>query len=396
MCRLGVEEEQFTQTVQTQKLVAGMKLANLMNLPEDDFAHLISEVENDTLFKKLIYPENKKEKVVSYQRFPHTDLHTEFYELEENITPDTTSFDVISFLRDRKEIVPIIKKVGMDRFKQYFLYNEGGYSNEEISIRCGLTHGEVEKLNNFVNELGIHSEFFHPSRITSLEQIRYTKIASFEKDNSGNFSIRYYSPNLARGKYVINYEKIALLKKENFFSKEETRKLDKLLKKLELINLRKTTLNQILYYLLQIQIEYLKSNNWKKIKFLSQKELASKVGVHPSVVNRMIQYRSIGTPWGEEKPLKYFFAGRKNEIQNLIRDIIEEEPRPFAQDSNTTYESSEQKLPEFSRAKRRGYSDEQIRNKLKSEYGIALARRTVREYRNEMKIPSTYRRFVKR
>ncbi|HCJ67190.1 MAG TPA: hypothetical protein DHV62_07695, partial [Elusimicrobia bacterium] len=73
------------------------------------------------------------------------------------------------------------------------------------------------------------------------------------------------------------------------------------------------------------QTKYLKSDDWKKIKFLKQKDLASKMGVHPSVINRMLQYRSIETPWGEEKPLKYFFTGKKKEIQNLIRDILEEE-----------------------------------------------------------------------
>jgi len=389
MYNLGTEQEQFTQTKQTQELVVRMKLANFMNLPEDEFACLVNEVENDPLFKKLMYPENKKEKVLSYQRFLHTDLYTRFYELKENITADTTSFDVISFLEDKKEIISTIKKLGIDKFKQYFLYNDGTYSNEsrpcaqerdeEIAIHCGLTIGEVEKLNNFVNELTIHSDFFHPSRITPLAQVRYIKIASFEKGNSGDFLIRYYSPNLARGKYAINYEKIAQLEKEKVFSKEEIKKLHKLLKKLELINLRKTTLNQILYYLLQTQIEYLKSGDWKKINFLSQKDLATKIGVHPSVVNRMIQYRSIETPWGEEKPLKYFFMGRKREIQNLIRDILEEEKDEL----------------------RKGiiscpHSDERVRNKLKSDYKITIARRTVREYRNEMKISSTFKRWKRK
>jgi hypothetical protein len=379
MYNLSIEPGQFTQIKQTQKLVARMKLANFMNLPEDKFACLVNGMENDPLFKKLIYPEDKKEKVISYQRFLHTDLNTNFYELNENITPDITSFDVVSFLEDRKEIIPMTKKLGIDKFKQYFLYNEGNYSNEEISLRCGLTISEVEKLNNFVNELAIHSEFFHPSRITSSEQICYTKIASLEKDNSGDFFIRYYSPNLARGRYVINYEKIARLKKEKVFSKEETKKLDKLLKKLELINLRKSTLNQILYYLLQTQTKYLKSDDWKKIKFLKQKDLASKMGVHPSVINRMLQYRSIETPWGEEKPLKYFFTGKKKEIQNLIRDILEEEKDELNK-GIITYP----------------YSDGKIKNKLKNEYKIALARRTVREYRKEIEIDSSFQRRIKK
>ncbi len=39
---------------QVAKLMGGMKLGELMSLPEDEFQKLIQEVENDPLFKKLV------------------------------------------------------------------------------------------------------------------------------------------------------------------------------------------------------------------------------------------------------------------------------------------------------------------------------------------------------
>lgn len=367
----GIEQEQTIQIEQRQKLVAVMKLANFMNLPEDEFAKFIREIENDPLFIRLTYPEDKTKKVITYRRLPHTDLATNFYELKENIAPDKTEFDAVSFLENKEEIISTIKKIGEERFKKYFLYNEDKISGKLIADECSLSLSEVKRINDFVNELSIRTEFFYPSTITP--QIHYSKIASIEKDGSGGFFIKYYSPNLARGEYSINYEKIAELKKDGTFPKSEIKALGKLLKKLELINLRKATIYQIIYHILQIQTNYLRSADWRKIKFFSQRELALKINVHPSVINRMIGFKSLGTPWGEEKPIKFFFGNRKSEVQGLIREIIEEEPRP-----NLV----------------RGYSDEQIRNKLKNEHEIIIARRTVREYRNELKIPSTRERWI--
>ncbi|HCJ67191.1 MAG TPA: hypothetical protein DHV62_07700, partial [Elusimicrobia bacterium] len=42
------------------------------------------------------------------------------------------------------------------------------------------------------------------------------------------------------------------------------------------------------------------------------------------------------------------------------------------------------------------YSDGKIKNKLKNEYKIALARRTVREYRKEIEIDSSFQRRIKK
>lgn len=89
--------------------------------------------------------------------------------LRKKLPQDTSSFDLVSFLR--REIIPIIRNLGVEKFKEYFLYNEGNYSNEERSIQCGLTIGEVSRVNNFIDDLAIHSDFFHPSRIVPLEQV---------------------------------------------------------------------------------------------------------------------------------------------------------------------------------------------------------------------------------
>jgi len=182
-----------------------------------------------------------------------------------------------------------------------------------------------------------------------------------EKSRDG-FVIGYFSPHLARGRYSIDYERFEELKTAGALTQAESKEARQLFKKLELINSRKDTLTQILQNIIDRQALYLKSGDLKALLPFSQKELAKKVGLAPSSVSRAIIGKSIGTPWGEEIPLKYLFPRPKRFKKELLKQLLETEEGLL--------------------------SDEATRARLWQKFGVAISRRSVANLRQELKIPA--------
>jgi len=357
-----VELRHLPQTKQLLRLIGRIKFAELIELSERDFAKIVREIESDPLFRKLFSPSKPQEKVVSYLPFPRSGLSKNFCEFREDMAADRSSLDVESLLAKRKEIVPLIRRLGIDKFKKYFLYSNGEISYKDIVLACNLTEREVVKILAFIDDLAIQREFFSPSTINPGSNVAYSKIAQIEKDNSGDFVVSFFSPHLAKGRYLINYEKLAELRKKTVFTQAEMRKMDKLLKTLEIINTRKSIIYRIIRNVLKIQSRYLASRDAKELVPLTQKGLAKEMNVNPSLISRAIARRSIETPWGEEYPIEYFLPNRKKIVKRLITDIIN--------DGKCIY------------------TDEEIREELRKVFNIDISRRSVASYRKELKIPS--------
>ncbi len=361
---MGVLQNELSQTLKTQlrnKLMAAMKLTNFIDFPEIEFSKFIKNVENDPLFKKL-----KIKKLISYQRLVKADLSSNFLQLKEEISVDNSNVDLESLLKDKEKIIQIIRELGIIKFKQYFLYGDINLPLQEISRKTGLIISMIKKINDLINEISIHSEFHHPSLISSGEKKHYFKIASIEKTGENYFSIGYFVPNYIRGKYLINYEKIKEAEKGNFFSRKEIERINKLLKDLNLINIRKTTIHQIIQSGIEIQSDYLNSEDIENLISFTQRNLSGKLKISSSLICRLISNKSIVMPWGEEKPLKDFFPSKKKIIKILVKKIINNE--------------------------KEHYTDEKIKNKLRNEFAVNISRRSVNIYRKELGINNGYKK----
>ena len=361
MRSLDIQQTQSLQTRQEFKLIVGLEQANLLEMPEEEFNKLISEVENSPLFRRLY----KKERLIRYQRYRGTDISSSFYQLNEEIAADTSTLDVESFLLDKEEIVRQVQKLGLEDFKRYFLYPESETSPEEIARECDLELSEVERINRLINELSILSEFHNPSALSHEQGICYSKIASVERRAEG-FVIGYLSPFLARGRYSIDHERFGELKGGGAFDRNEVNEIRQLFRRLELINSRKDTVTQLLQSIMETQALYFESGDPKALLPLSQRELAKKVGLVPSSISRAIRRRSVGTPWGEEKALKDFFPRPRRFRKELVRCLLE----------------TEEELP----------SDEGIKAELERKFGVCISRRSVASLRKELMIPSARER----
>jgi len=336
-----------------------MEQATMLEMPEEDFHKLIAKIERNPLFQRLY----QKEKLVSRQRFPGTDISSSFYQLKEEIVSDKGSLDVESLLLNKEHITGQIHKLGLEKFKRYFLFPESGMTLEELAKECDLTVSEVQNINSLIDDFSILSEFYHPTNFSSGE-IHYSKIASIERAQDG-FVIGYFSPSSARGRYSIDYERFKQLKAESAFTEAEIKEAKGLFSQLELINSRKDTLSQILYNIIDRQSLYLQSGDLRSLLPFSQKELAKKIDLAPSSVSRAISSKSIDTPWGAEISLKQFFPTPRRFKQELLRQLLE------------TGENLS--------------SDEVIKAKLQDKFGIAISRRSVANLRKSLKFPAARR-----
>jgi RNA polymerase sigma-54 factor len=328
-------------------------------MSEAEFHKLIIEIERSPMFLRLY----QKEKLVHYQRFPRTSVSSTFYQLKEEVVADPGSLNVEPLLLKKHNLVQQIQELGMEKFKQYFLFPDAGMTVDEIARACSLDVSKVQEINGLINEFSVMSEFYHPSKVSS-DAIHYYKVASVERAGE-DFVIGYSSPFFARGRYQVNYERFEELAGSGAFSEVEARETRQLFKKLELINSRKDTLNQILRGIVDRQTLYFQTADSRSLLPVSQKELAQKIGVAPSSVSRAVRGKSVDTPWGEEVSLKHFFPRPKRFRKELLGQLLEGDG-------------------EFS-------SDEMIRTRLWEKFGVAISRRSVANLRQELKIPATGR-----
>ncbi len=341
-----------------------VKLSKFIEITEEEFAEFIKGVERDELFKKLSYPlKNFSSRVIRYHRYPHVEAKANIYKFIEGAVKDKSVPDIEELLLVYNDTVEIIKNIGEDKFRRYFLYNDFDLSISELARICQTTEEKVFRVIEMMDEFFIRSRLKREST-SAAQKVSYWLIASLRKVK-GRIVVEFLDLNLARGLYKIDYERLKQLKKADFFSKEELKRLSLLIEKLTLINFRKTTVFRILSYIIRKQRAFLSTGESSKLIPLTQKESAKELGISLSLVSRVIRYKSVLAPWGEEFPLRFFFPNLKEVRISILKEIIDKE--------------------KFD-------NDQRIKEKLQKDYGIYISRRTISKYRKELKIPSLGRR----
>jgi len=145
------------------------------------------------------------------------------------------------------------------------------------------------------------------------------------------------------------------------------------------IEQRKQTITKVCYSIVARQQDFLEKGI-DQLKPMMIKEVAEEIGVHPSTVSRAVANKYAHTPQGVFE-LRYFFSESVNGpeggntslliLKRRVKKLIEEEDpaRPL--------------------------TDEQI-TRILQQQGIQVTRRTVAKYREDMHIPSTHQRRVKK
>ena len=145
------------------------------------------------------------------------------------------------------------------------------------------------------------------------------------------------------------------------------------------IEQRKQTIMKVCYTIVARQQDFLEKGI-DELKPMMIKEVAEEIGVHPSTVSRAVASKYAHTPQGVFE-LRYFFSESVNgpEGGNTSLLILKRRVKKLIDEEDPT----------------KPLTDEQITKILQSQ-GIQVTRRTVAKYREDMKIPSTHQRRVKK
>jgi RNA polymerase sigma-54 factor len=145
------------------------------------------------------------------------------------------------------------------------------------------------------------------------------------------------------------------------------------------IEQRKQTITKVCYSIVARQQEFLE-RGIDYLKPMMIKEVAEEIGVHPSTVSRAVANKYAHTPQGVFE-LRYFFSesvqGPEGGNTSLL--ILKRRVKKLIDEEDPS----------------RPLTDEQITRILQSQ-GIQVTRRTVAKYREDMRIPSTHQRRVKK
>jgi RNA polymerase sigma-54 factor len=145
------------------------------------------------------------------------------------------------------------------------------------------------------------------------------------------------------------------------------------------IEQRKQTITKVCYAIVTRQQDFLEKGI-DQLKPMMIKEVAEEIGVHPSTVSRAVANKYAHTPQGVFE-LRYFFSESVNGPQggNTSLLILKRRVKKLIEEEDPA----------------RPLTDEQITRILQSQ-GIQVTRRTVAKYREDMRIPSTHQRRVKK
>ncbi|MFH2068239.1 MAG: hypothetical protein ABII89_02080 [Candidatus Omnitrophota bacterium] len=331
------------------KLGARLKMAQILESSEEDFARTVKETENEPLFRELLVWGGVKRK-----RFPG--VSPAFFRKVSYKEGDVSyTRPAISDAVD-EETAALIKKTGRENFTRFFLVPERIYTVKQIEDETALSKEEIEKIADFVNNFsapGLAPGM--PSPVAPYAE--GTRIIAAIGHNQAGLIIEDLNFDLCRGRYLIDGSRVQQLK--NSLPSGRKRNLNRIITRLQWINSRRNIIYAILQSLLEKQERFLVSGQQEDLKSLTQRQLSLELEISPSLLNRAIKKRALRLPDGTTALLKNFFPGRREEIKKAIRKIIKE--------------------------KNGEISDLQIKIILWRDYGLSLSRRTVNFYRNLIK-----------
>jgi len=126
------------------------------------------------------------------------------------------------------------------------------------------------------------------------------------------------------------------------------------------INQRRQTMARITQVIVECQQDFLEKGI-QSLRPLTRAEVGERIGMHESTVSRATAGKYVLLPAGQVVPFSLFFTASLG-TKDVIKNIIEAEDRGHP------------------------FSDQEIVEKLRSDNGIILARRTVAKYREELQI----------
>lgn len=332
---------------------AGIKLARALEMPEKGADDRLKQLEADPLFKKLLAMGVLRLEADSAARFASRRaaglaLREDSGGIGEILNAETAS---------------LIEEIGREDFTALFLRDEGGLSDAERAIRCGISEEDAAKLSELVDRLYVREELEATAAPPSAPPPPVCGAVAGIGVENGRPYLAFFHRDFWKGRYAVDPRKRKQL--ASSLSSRDRRDLDALLLELEQLERRKSTLRKVLEEILEVQVRFLVSGDPAQRAALTQRSLSGRVGSEPSVINRLLAGKSVELPWGLEAPLRSFVPSPKMILRERLRALIEETP---------------------------GVTDEGLRTLLKRRFGARLSRRSVSQYRQDLGLPGVRKR----
>ncbi len=331
-----------------------MKLACLLQMPEGEFEDQIREIEATDHFRLL-----KESGVLSLHPYPKARL-TARQRAGRELRSSPSGLPEL--LDGRGETARLLERVGQERFEECFL-QDNPLTNEDRARVCDISNEDVQKLRELVDRLYVQSEF-ESSSASPVPEKACSVVAGIGIEN-GQAVIAFFHREIWKGRYEIDGRKQAELIAS--LPSQEAREIERLVFRIKLIERRKSTLYRILETLIESQADYLSSRNPEKRKPLTQRAVAEKLGIAPSVLNTLVSNKAIQLPWGLEAQLKVLMPSSKSLLLGRLYDVAVDNP---------------------------ALSDMRLGHELKRLYGSELSRRSITQYRSELSIGGVKRYLI--
>lgn len=329
-----------------------LKLAKLLEMSEEEFSSEIVALERDPVFERLraagaVSLEAFEGARFAGRRFGGWGLRTASDGLPDALDAGSAP-------------VKLIERIGQERFQESFL-GDAASTDAARARACGITPGEAKLLREFVDRLYIQQEFEAAPAQRAAPRV-YSAVAGVEIVASEP-ALAFFNKPIWKGRYRLHAEKYALLRDR--LTPRETARFERLLKRLEFLDRRKTTLYRTLEEVLRTQADYLRTGEPGRRRVLTQRELADRVDTSPSALNRLIANKSIQLPWGVEAPLRVFVPSSKTLLKDRLHDLA---------------------------VAMGDASDEALSRALERETGSRLSRRSIAQYRQDLGLGGRGRR----
>lgn len=319
----------------------GIRLARLLELPERDFQTEIRQIEADPLFARL-----RGAGVVVLERYAGVKTGARIGAWGLRTSTDGLG-DLVS---ERGDLIQLIQKLGSDLFEQCFLSDQP-LTDRERADRSGLSLSEARNLREFVDRLYVKAEF--DTTEAPMEKV-YSCVAAVQIED-GRPVLNFLHGETWKGRYRVDSARLELLRPT--LPPRDRAKVMGFVSQLQAMDRRKSTLLQLLEALLESQRQFLMHGKAELRRPLTQREIADRIDVSPSVLNRLISNKSIRLPSGHEIAIKTLMPSRKALLRDRLYSIALDHPN----DSDTVLGA---KLLQF--------------------FGARLSRRSISQYRSEV------------
>jgi AraC-like DNA-binding protein len=343
------------RTQQRLAILGRLRMADWIEMPEKEFARQVERVEKDELFRKLYFGVPGLPSAIRRRRWPGGRLSSSFYDFDESRVTSGERVEVEGRLDAQRDVLKLIQRMGRPAFERYFLHADEVVTLPEIAKRTGLSEAEINKVHNLLLEIGAEAEFAGAPKVAASAQ-GATCLAHLSKSGD-KITFDFVAPYWARGLYQVRYDDLESWKSSGTLSGDERRRLRHLLKRLETLNLRQSTVFRILESFATIQSDYLRTRSEPDLRPVSLRLLARRLQLSPSTVSRALAHRTVRMPWGAEVPMIAMVPGQRRVLKKILVGWLRETPAA---------------------------TDAVFARRFKVERGISVSRRTVNAVRHAL------------